>query len=415
MGRQWFRQLINCTSKVYHLKQLIKGYADSRRYPRIQTETIGLCLFFGFMFRMKSLEQLEDWIEEGVFKKLIKRGQSTPTVDTMRASLKGADVEAIQQMKDQTVEVARRNKALRGGTIDGWIVSAMDGVELFDSVKKSSRDALTRVIDGVTHYYYRFVGCMTIGREPRIIWGVEPLLASKGDSSDKDEGELTAGKRLVESLYERFHHFTDMLVCDALYANAPFINQVRRFGIHPIIRMKNTRLNIVKDALGLFKKRQPNHVWCVREKNKRIRIEAWEEYELEMTNVCEKVRFVRFVEHIQTLCRGKVVKEETKEVMLVTTCGSEVGLESLWKMIHKRWDIENCLFHVLKTYCQLDHRFVDGINAICACVAFQVLVFNLWQLFLFRYLRNYNQKRYRNAGSLKRWFGSARILNRYSF
>lgn len=91
---------------------------------------------------MKSLEQLEDWIEEGVFKKLIKRGQSTPTVDTMRASLKGADVEAIQQMKDQTVEVARRNKALRGGTIDGWIVSAMDGVELFDSVKKSSRDAL---------------------------------------------------------------------------------------------------------------------------------------------------------------------------------------------------------------------------------------------------------------------------------
>jgi len=33
--------------------------------------------------------------------------------------------------------------------IDGWVVSAIDGEELFESVKKESEDALTRVKDGL--------------------------------------------------------------------------------------------------------------------------------------------------------------------------------------------------------------------------------------------------------------------------
>lgn len=95
-------------------------------------------------------------------------------------------------------------------------------MELFKSVKKKSADALTHARDGVTHYFYRFVGCMTIGKNSHIVWRMEALRA--GDSSSKDEGELTAAKRLIKkSLYERYHHFIDILVCDALYAKSSFI------------------------------------------------------------------------------------------------------------------------------------------------------------------------------------------------
>jgi hypothetical protein len=297
-------------------------------------------------------------------------------------------------MNESVIQKARRNKVLRKGTIDGWVVSAIDGVELFQSTKKSSREALTREKDGVTHYFYRFVGCMTIGREPRIVWGMEPLKAAAGDSAEKNEGELSAAQRLIRCLYERFHHFTDILVADALYANATFINWVRNCGIHVIVRMKDTRLHVVKDALGLFAKRTANHTWTIRRKDAVVRIDAWEEFEMEMTNVREKVRFVRFVEHIQVLSRGQVTRQETKEVMVVTTCGAEVGLESLWRMIHHRWDIENSLFHQLKTHWHMDHRYVDGFNAICACIGFLVLSYNLWNLFLFRYLRQYEPKKH---------------------
>lgn len=368
-------------------------YEDSRNNPRIPTKAIGLCVLFGFIFRMPSLERLEGWIKDGVFRRLAK-GLRVPSVDVIRESLKGADLKQLEQMNQQVIQTARRNKVLREGTIDGWVVSAIDGVELFESVKKDGAEALTRVKEGVTHYFYRFVGCMTIGRNPRIVWGFEPLMAAQGDSADKDEGEITASKRLMQSLYKRFHHFTDILVADALYAKAPFINLVRDFGIHLVIRMKDMRLHIVKDALGLFAKRAADHTWTVRKGNKIIHIEAWEEYNMDMTNVKEKVRFVRFVENIQTLRRGTVVKEERKEIMLVTTCGFEVGLETLWKIIHQRWDIENCLFHQLKTHCHTDHRFVDGLTAICACIYLQTVAFNLWNLFLFRYLHEYDQKKW---------------------
>ncbi|MFB7303760.1 transposase [Heyndrickxia sporothermodurans] len=350
---------------------------------------------------MPSFERLEYWIRSGTFRGMTK-GQQLPTVDTIRDSLKGADLEQPQLMNEQIVNKARRNKALREGTIDGWVVSAMDGVELFESVKKSSKEALTRVIDGVTHYYYRFVGCMTIGKAPRIVWGMEPLKVREGDSCQKDEGEITAAKRLVEQLYKRFHHFTDILVCDALYAKAPFINHVTRFHMDVIIRIKDMRLNIVKDALGLFSKRNPDHIWTTKVKNQSIRIEAWEEYSMEMAHVNQGIRFISFVEHIQTLRHGKIIKTESKEILLVTTCQEEVQAASIRKMIHKRWDIENCLFHQLKTHCHMDHRFVDGLHAITACIHLQIVAFNLWQLYLFRYLRQYDQKKHPQAAVAER-------------
>jgi hypothetical protein len=154
------------------------------------------------------------------------------------------------------------------------------------------------------------------------------------------------------------------------------------------------RLHIVKDALGLFLKRKPDHVWSTKVKSQNIRIEAWEAFDMEMANVSEGVRFVRFVEHIQILRHGKVVKTETKEILLVTTCKEDVKVESIWKMIHKRWDIENCLFHQLKTHCPMDHRFVDGLHAITACIYLQIVAFNLWQLYLFRYLSQYDQRKH---------------------
>lgn len=114
--------------------------------------------------------------------------------------------------------------------------------------------------------------------------------------------------------------------------------------------MKDMPLNIVKEALGLFSKRQADYIRATKEKNKLIHVEAWEEYNMDMINFQEKVKFVRFVETIQTISQVKVVKQETKEILLVTTCKEEVKLESLKKMIHKRWDNESCLFHQLKTH-----------------------------------------------------------------
>ena len=48
------------------------------------------------------------------------------------------------------------------------------------------------------------------------------MLKSK-DGSGKDR----RGKRLIERLRKRHGHFADVVVADALYLNAPFINTLK--------------------------------------------------------------------------------------------------------------------------------------------------------------------------------------------
>ncbi|MGO5094144.1 hypothetical protein ACTQ38_17230, partial [Clostridium sp. LCP25S3_F10] len=45
---------------------------------------------------------------------------------------------------------------------------------------------------------------------------LKEMLESKRDGSDKDEGEITGGKRLIKRLYKQYHHFADIIVADAL-------------------------------------------------------------------------------------------------------------------------------------------------------------------------------------------------------
>ena len=48
---------------------------------------------------------------------------------------------------------------------------------------------------GKTEYFYRSVVCATVGKDPHLILGQEML--KLGDGAEKDEGELTGGKRLI--------------------------------------------------------------------------------------------------------------------------------------------------------------------------------------------------------------------------
>ena len=55
---------------------------------------------------------------------------------------------------------------------------------------------------------------MTVVKAPHVILGQE-MLKSR-DGAERDEGELTGGKRLIERLRQRHDHFADVIVADAL-------------------------------------------------------------------------------------------------------------------------------------------------------------------------------------------------------
>ncbi len=93
---------------------------------------------------------------------------------------------------------------------------------------------------------------MTVGKSPHVIFGQEML--KPRDGSEKDEGGLTGAKRLIRHLKKRHSPFADVIVADALYLNAPFINTLKECGLETVIRLKDERRLLFQDAESMFQR-----------------------------------------------------------------------------------------------------------------------------------------------------------------
>ncbi len=119
-----------------------------------------------------------------------------PRVDAVRDLLSDLEPDELRDIHEGTIDRMKRNRIWKNGTIGGYRIAAIDGAELFASTKRSCPDCLTRRHrSGGTEYFHRSVVCMTVGEPPHVILGQEML--KPRDGNEKDEGELTGGKRLL--------------------------------------------------------------------------------------------------------------------------------------------------------------------------------------------------------------------------
>lgn len=84
---------------------------------------------------------------------------------------------------------------------------------------------------------------------------------------------------------------------------ALWIKAVLDIGMDVVIRVKAERLNIVKDAMGLFKNRKADNEWEV---NKNFKVKVWDEDCFEIIGLNRDLKFLRFVEYIT---KGRGVKQ----------------------------------------------------------------------------------------------------------
>ena len=140
------------------------------------------------------------------------------------------------------------------------MLAAVDGHEFFSSRKRCCPQCQTRTvtIDGeqVTEYYHQGVVCQLIGQELALVLDVELLKPG--------EGEETAAKRLLERVFADYPRYFDIVVADALYFDAPFINFCLDQHKHVIITAKGENRLLVQDAAGLFAQQEPGR-WVDRE------------------------------------------------------------------------------------------------------------------------------------------------------
>ena len=191
------------------------------------------------------------------------------------------------------------------------------------------------------------------------------------------EGTI-GGKRLIERLKKRHGHFADVIVADALYLNAPFINTLKENGLEGVIRLKDERRMIFQDAERLFKQDEGKKASFWKGKKK---IEVWDLSGFKMEGCPYKLRVVRY--HEQWEENGK---ERERFMWLVTTLEA-ADYRVLWEMMHRRWDIEENGFHQLKTYYHAKHCYChDAVETISNLI---IIGFNVRELYLYRRSRNF--------------------------
>ena len=231
----------------------------------------------------------------------------------------------------------------------------------------------------VTEYYHRGVVFHLVGFPIAAALDVEMI--------QPGEGEVIAAKRLLERVLRRYGRFFDVLLADALYTEAPFYNLCLKHHKHVITVLKGEQRVLFQDAQGVFSLMKPKR-W----KEKRSQIRAWD---AEGFTTAEGIEVPLRVLHTEETVTKRhrqnhqwIEKTELHHWWWVTTLPlSEVSTFLLWRIAHRRWEIENDLFHTLVTYWSLDHCFKHEPTAILNFILTLFIAFMLLQSFYYGNLK----------------------------
>jgi hypothetical protein len=203
------------------------------------------------------------------------------------------------------------------------------------------------------------------------------------------EGEGTAAKRLLERVFTDHPRFFDVVVGDALYFDAPFINFCLGHHKQVIVTAKGEHRLLVQDAAGLFALQEPGR-WVDPKGRRTVRF--WDE---EGFTSCEGVRRpLRLLRTEETVRKRERVAGQWQETEETTTWSwattltkAQMSPRGLWRCGHARWEIENDCFNALAAHWGLDHCFKHSAAAIVNFLLTGFLVYALLQSFWRRNLK----------------------------
>jgi hypothetical protein len=260
MRKNYFAKLVRYMKNVYHINRGLNKLSDGRVNPTYSTGQVILPVLFGFLLRIKSFNELNLMIKNHEFSKLFPRGTKLPQVDAIRDTLKVMDINGLKQINQDIVKKAVENKVFENGTIDGYMVAAIDGTKFFGSNKKSCSECLKSTKGIKTHFFHSGAVMSTVGIGPKLVIGFEMFKPGQ-DAVSKDDGELNVGKRLISSVMKNHRKLIDVVVYDALACNSIWINHCKSLGVDAIVRAKNNNNKSLRLAKRTANKTAAVEVW----------------------------------------------------------------------------------------------------------------------------------------------------------
>ena len=155
----------------------------------------------------------------------------------------------------------------------------------------------TGELEEVEQYHHHYVVALLLGPVLDVVLGIERVLNEEAlrdidPEHEGHEGELTAARRLIDSLHDTYGGFIDAFVLDALYANGPVMTQLTNYGYSGFLVLKKQKDEPFKEALTLWQMHGPCEKY--EDPDRKEQVEFWDVDEIGTLNSYKgKVRAVR--------------------------------------------------------------------------------------------------------------------------
>lgn len=359
-------------------EDILAQVSDRRPKPRIPTAVSLEATLAMFWARLGSLNALETLSPARFWRRWV--GRNLCSVDTIARVQAVVDCQQIRGGLHHVYERLKRNKALPLNL--GRDVAVLDGHESHASYRRHCAGCLQRKVEtkqGVrVQYYHRNVTLMLLpgalpGRAPlRLLLDAEPQLPG--------EDELAAALRLLTRVLVAYPRAFDVVLADALYAQAPFFNFLLGRGKHALVVLKDERRNLYQDVQGLFRVVPPQ-----KGRHRGRQCLWWDFPDLRSwPQVKAPLRVIRSLETYGVCSQlTRTWVQQTSEWIWVTTLPpAQLCTERAVSLGHQRWDIENQGFNELVNDWHADHVYKHHPDAIEAFLLIAFLAYNTFHAFI---------------------------------
>jgi hypothetical protein len=360
----------------------LRTVRTERPEPVIASAAITLSLFLGAVLRVPSLLQLQRETQRRGWQRLV--GRSAPiSDDAFGYALERYDPQELRGVLVPMIRQLKANKQLERCKIAGLLVVALDANEQFNSRSRCCEQCAQRMVtvkdaDGqpqqVREYFHRQVYAQLHGPEFSVILDVEPI----GPAEDEAQAALRLLGRLRRLYGPRFF---DVVTVDAWYPKGPWLRAVQKLGWAVVCVLKQQDYEVYQEAEAL-RKGQPPVAWKVGNRQ----VQAWDIRDLDFTvQSLGKVRVVVAQEQWLEVRRPggqRVVRSQQSQwrwLVLAELDGYDV--QTICRIGHQRWGIENHAFNELTQHYHLTHCPHHHPVAILAGLLILILAFVAFELF----------------------------------
>jgi hypothetical protein len=379
--------------KVFGFADLVGDLPEGRPFPQHSWKKVFDAVFLGAAMQIPSLLQIEAECRDGALAKRI----GPISDDTLGYALQRQDPQALLALGCEIAGRLKRNGVLRSSWSRGLVVAAIDGIEICSSFVRCCDACMQRKVERTVkgakqtdlQFYHCIVAVCIVSTPFPIPLGIR--------FQKKGEGEVACALALLQDLVAQLgRRFLDILVGDALYLQAPFVQQVERLGLDWAFTLKGNQPDLLQEAEGLTQE-SPSGVQ--EETNREIRY--WHLPEVAWSVADRSVRVVKTVRlekrrHVTVETRDD---RRTKSKTAVTQEGTnfyatnvELGLISplfIYQLSRSRWRIDTEVFQTITTDSHLKHPAVHRTTALVVLTMIRLLAYALSLVFYHRQVRSH--------------------------